>query len=59
MYLSEGLVAVVFNIVLNTLRFILMALLRQHVENESQSAVHALEQIIKLWATFALCQGSY
>lgn len=53
---ARGLVAVVFNIVLNTLRFILMAVLRQHVKNQSQSVLHTLEQIIELGATFALCQ---
>lgn len=42
----RGLVAVAFNIVLNTLRFILMAAFRQHVKSESQSVLYALEQII-------------
>lgn len=53
MYLSEGLVAVVFNILLNTLRFTLMAVLR-HVRKESQSMLHALEQVIRLGAAVLL-----
>lgn len=51
----RGLVAVAFNIVLNTLWFILMAVLRQHVKSESQSVLYALEQIID-GTTFAQCQ---
>lgn len=33
-----------------------MAILRQHVKSESQSVLHALEQIAKLEAAFALRQ---
>lgn len=35
---------VVLNIIRNTLRFILMAMVRQYVENESQPVLHAPEQ---------------
>lgn len=42
---ERGLVAVVFNIVLNTLSFILMEILWQNVKSENQPVVHALEQM--------------